>query len=193
MIKQSINLTDTLTLLIHEIVKETEEFKSFDVNKILICCSENRTTGKGGIYGKLLPMRFENGVEIVRHKDLYYTIPKVKVNNIEMLYILYFYIPKFFDLSPEKKIHIIFHELYHINPDFNGDIRRMGKVKTMHGHSKKEYDKACIDEAEKFYCKIKETSFHAFLELNSIELKERFAALNYKKMKKPKPVIINMN
>ena len=43
---------------------------------------------------------------------------------VEMLYILKFYLPRFQNEPFEEKLTTIFHELWHISSDFNGDIRR---------------------------------------------------------------------
>ncbi|HPS56520.1 MAG TPA: putative metallopeptidase [Spirochaetota bacterium] len=183
-----INLSDTLTLLLHEMVSRTEEFRLFDVNRILLCCSTNRKTTGGGIYGKLLPMRFENGSEIVKHNSRFYTIPKLVVNDIEILYLMYFYMPKFFDLPAAEKVNVMFHELYHISPAFNGDIRRMGSVKKAHGHSKKAFEEKYIEYSRNFYEYVRSTPYHAFLSMRSDELRRRFKKVNFRRMKAVKPV-----
>lgn len=59
----------------------------------------------------------------------------------EMLYILNFYLPRFLNLSFREKLDTVFHELWHIGPKFDGDIRRFGKRCFAHGRSKKNYDK----------------------------------------------------
>ena len=91
----SVNLTDILTLIIHDMIKSTDVFKSFDLNKIIVCCASNRKDFRGATYGKLLPLRFKDGSEIIRHNGQIYSIPKVMINGTEILYIIYFYIPKF--------------------------------------------------------------------------------------------------
>ncbi len=191
--KEPFNLTDALTLIIKEMIASTEEFKLFDINKILLCCGTNKSTSKGGIYGKLVPLKFENGNDIIKHRGYYYTIPKLRVNNIEIIYIIYLYIPKFLDLPAKEKIDVMFHELYHINPEFNGDIRRMGKFKKAHGHSRKSFDEKYKSYAEAFYEQIKETPFLDFLELNTDALMKKFNKISYRRMKVPKPVRIDKN
>ena len=191
--KESINITDVLNLIIHEMIKMTDEFKHFDINRILVCCGSNQSNARGGLYGKLVPLRFENGSEIIKHRGHYYTIPRLTLNDVEILYIIYLYIPKFMDLSAEKKVDVMFHELYHISPDFNGDIRRMGKVKKAHGHSRKSFDEKYKEYAEAFYLKIKDTSFHRFLEMNTKELTNEFPKISYRRMKVPKPVRLSKN
>jgi hypothetical protein len=191
--KNSFNITDAFTLIIREMIERTEEFRLFDINRILVCCSTNRNTSRGGIYGKLVPLKFENGNNIIKHRGYYYSIPGLTVNNMEILYVIYFYIPKFLDLPAEKKIDVMFHELYHINPDFNGDIRRMGKFKKAHGHSRKSFDEKYKEYAESFYGYIKNTPFIKFLEMDTTALKREFPAISYRRMKVPKPVRINKN
>lgn len=185
---EGINLTDTLSLLLHEMIRRTDEFRNFDVNRILLCCSTNKTANGGGIYGKLVPLRFENGSEVISHRGRYYTIPKLHVNNLEILYLMYFYIPKFFNLPAREKVNVMFHELYHINPDFNGDIRRMGSVKKAHGHSRKSFEEKYIEFAEDFYRYVKETPYYAFLNMSANDHMKYFKKVQYRRMKTIKPV-----
>ncbi|HNX24413.1 MAG TPA: putative metallopeptidase [Spirochaetota bacterium] len=189
----SINLTDILTLIIHDMVELTEEFKCFDLNKILICCASNRKDFRGATYGKLLPLRFKDGSEIIKHNGRFYTIPKVKVNNMEILYIIYFYIPKFFNLSAKDKVNVMFHELFHINPEFNGDIRRMGKFKAAHGHSRKSFEEKYIEYADTFFEKIEDTPYYNFLKMNSEDIQKEFKKIKYRRMKSIKPVLLTSN
>ncbi len=190
---ESINLTDVLSLIIHDMVKSTDEFKSFDMNKILICCASNRSDGRGAIYGKLSPLRFQDGSEIIKHNGRFYTIPKLKVNNIEILYVIYFYIPKFFNLSAKDKVNVMFHELYHINPEFNGDIRRMGKFKSAHGHSRKSFEEKYIEYADAFFETIKEAPYYNFLQMKTEDIQEHFKKIRYRRMKTIKPVLLTAN
>ncbi|HPS86815.1 MAG TPA: putative metallopeptidase [Spirochaetota bacterium] len=189
----SINLTDILTLIIHDMVELTEEFKCFDLNKILICCASNRKDFRGATYGKLLPLRFKDGSEIIKHNGRFYTIPKVKVNNMEILYIIYFYIPKFFNLSAKDKVNVMFHELFHINPEFNGDIRRMGKFKAAHGHSRKSFEEKYIEYADTFFEKIEDAPYYNFLKMNSEDIQKEFKKIKYRRMKSIKPVLLTSN
>lgn len=186
----SINLTDVLTLIISDIISYTEEFYNFDLNKILICCASNRKDFNGATYGKLLPLKFQNGSDVIKHRGHFYTIPKLIINNYEILYIIYFYMPKFFNLSAKEKINVIFHELYHINPSFNGDIRRMGDFKKAHGYSKKKFEEKYIEYADVFYNKVINLPYYKFLSMNSYEIHGQFKTVKYQRMKSIKPVLI---
>ncbi len=190
MIHSSINLTDTLSLITHEMILRTEEFRGYDINRMLLCCASNRSDSRGGIYGKLVPLKFEDGSDIINFRGRLYTIPKIIHNNIEIRYLIYYYNPKFFDLPAKEKVNVMFHELYHINPDFNGDIRRMGKFKKAHGHSKKSFEKKYLDYSEDFYTFVKDTPYHAFLEMNTKDLKNSFNKISYRRVKTIKPVLL---
>lgn len=190
---KSINLTDILTLVIHDMIQNTDEFKNFDLNKILICCASNRKDCRGATYGKLLPLRFKDGAEIIKHNGKFYTIPKVKFNNTDILYVIYFYTPKFFSLSAKDKVNVMFHELYHINPEFNGDIRRMGKYKAAHGHSRKSFEEKYIEYADNFFDKIEDAPYYNFLKMDTHEIHKQFKTVKYRRMKSVKPVILTTN
>ena len=58
----------------------------------------------------------------------------------EYLYILSFYLPRFMTTSLEEKLSTIVHELWHISPEFNGDLRRHEGRCYAHGPSQREYD-----------------------------------------------------
>jgi hypothetical protein len=187
--KQKINLTDILTDLIKQIAVHSQFFSHIDASKVVVCLGSNRRNGRGAIYGKLVPLRFHNGADILRFRGKNYTIPDIVSNDLSQLYALYFYIPRFFDLPAEEKLKVIFHELYHISPDFNGDIRRMGKVKKAHGSSKKRFDLKFETEVKLFYEHISKTAYMDFLRMDSRSLHNNYR-IYARRMKIPKPVAV---
>jgi len=186
-----INLTHHLTSIIASIVKHSPSLAHIDVGKVLFCIGSNRSGRRGGLYGKLIPLRFENGTEIVRYRGRYYTLPAISHNGADCLYIIYFYMPRFFDLPWNEKLRVIFHELYHISPRFDGDIRRMGAVKTAHGHSKKHFDSLYADELKAFSDYIRVTPAMNLLDMNTGALYRRYRKVTGVRMKSPKPVLLD--
>ncbi len=187
--KQKLDITEILLRIIEQISANTSSFSHIDTKKILVCLASNKSNTRGGIYGKLVPLKFKNGSDILRFHGKHYTMPAVINNGIRLLYIVYFYIPKFFDLSPFEKLRIIFHELYHISPEFNGDIRRMGEVKKAHGSSKKKFDLYFEKDARSFYEYIMDTEYMDFLKMDTVFLNRNYKVYA-RRMKIPKPVII---
>jgi len=185
-----INITDVLTLIIHEISLRTETFKHVNIEQTMVCMASNKKNSRGVTYGKLVPLRFKNGIQTLKYREKYYSMPGIIINRIPILYVIYFYFPKFFDLPPPEKLRVIFHELYHISPEFNGDIRRFGKIKISHGFSRKRFDGLFEDEQRNFYNYISQTPFMNFLGADTRTLRENFKKISGARMKVPKPKII---
>jgi hypothetical protein len=108
-----------------------------------------------------------------------------------MLYLIYFYTPRLFSLKPLDKLRVIFHELYHIHPSFNGDIRRLGANKASHGHSKKKFNDLFEAELYSFYEHIKDSRHYAFLEMDMRTIHAQYRSVLCRRMKLPKPVRLN--
>ncbi len=190
--RQKINLTDTLSDLIGQISTHTHFFSHINASKVVVCLGSNKRNGRGAIYGKLVPLKFKNGSEVLAFRGINYTIPVIVNKGMPQLYAVYFYLPKFFDLSAEEKLKVIFHELYHISPEFNGDIRRMGNVKIAHGSSRKRFDLKFEKEVKIFYEYISNTSYFDFLKMDSKSLHNNYR-IYARRMKIPKPVIVTIN
>src|SRR4029453_13473942 len=78
-----------------------------------------------GLYATLTPLRFADGATIdVRRGRRWRIEPIVDATGREYLYLLSFYLPRFLDLPLEGKLATIVHELWHIGPRFDGDLRR---------------------------------------------------------------------
>jgi len=186
--QEEINITDVLTLIIGEITAFSPVYEHILTDQILVCAGMNRKNSRGGMYGKVVPLRFEDGSAVARHRGRLYTMPAVRYREREILYLVYFYMPKFFNLKPREKLKVIFHELYHISPDFNGDIRRMGKGKAAHGHSRRHFDTLFEDEMLRFYSYIRETPYMKFLSLSATQLQRHFHRVSARKMRAPRPI-----
>ena len=186
----NINITDVLTTLIKHIIQETNIFKHLEIKRILICIASNRGKARGGTYGKLVPLKFKDGSDILHYKSRIYAMPKIINNGIPLLYLVYFYSPKFIDITPFEKLRVIFHELYHISPEFNGDIRRVSKVKVFHGYSTKSFNAQFENDLHMFYKYISNTIFMKFLQMDSKLLQKNFQKIFSRRMKLPKPILV---
>lgn len=181
-------LTDILALIIDEITVFSPDFAHIDINRVTVSIAFNRRARGAYICGKLVPLRFENGKSELNRAGRLYRMPEIKENGISQLYVVYFYAPSFFNLSAWEKLKVIFHELYHINAEFNGDIRRMGKKKIAHGHSHKKFNSLFIAEVDKFYEYIQDTQAFDFLSCTMKDLSRRFENITYRKIKLPKVI-----
>jgi predicted metallopeptidase len=114
-------------------------------------------------------------------------MPEVVVDGSEILYILYFAMPRFMDLDFETKMTTVFHELYHINPKFNGDIRRFRGKYFAHGHSRKVFNDRVSAMAHE-YLEMPGASENAeFLRHTFKELEAEHGRVVGTKVRPPKP------
>jgi hypothetical protein len=93
------------------------------------------------MYASLTPLRFADGrMHVFRRKRRWGMQRLYAPDGREMLYILDFYLPRFLDLPFREKLTTVLHELWHIGPKFDGDLRRLGGRCYAHGSSQKQYD-----------------------------------------------------
>jgi predicted metallopeptidase len=185
----TLNLTSELERLIADIAGRVEEFSHIDPRLILVCVSSTRGGGVHGTYAKIHPLRFENGARAktirrgIRKYD--YEMPTITHRGADMLYVVYFLIPRFLNLPFREKLVTLFHELFHISPEFNGDIRRFPGKNYAHGSSTKRYN-AYMAKLVDTYLERQETKkLTAFLEGDMAEIRERYKAIVGRKMVAP--------
>jgi predicted metallopeptidase len=117
-------------------------------------------------------------------------MPEIEHRGAEILYVIYFLFPRFFDLSFREKLTTVFHELYHVSPAFDGDIRRFPCRNYVHGGSTRAYDAAMEDLADRYLAQVRgdETTVD-FLRHDTSSLRNRHRALVGRKMKAPRILI----
>jgi len=95
----------------------------------------------------------------------------------EMLYILTFYLPRFLNLSLDEKLVTVFHELYHISPAFDGDIRRFSGTCYMHTGSQADYDRQMAVYAKEYLALLPKSQFPEYLRYDFAGLRRCYGAI----------------
>jgi predicted metallopeptidase len=127
--------------LCEDMVARSESLCHIDMERVAISFSQTRLATKTGIFASLTPLRFAGGAAHTVRRGCKWEIQKViDTNGRSMLYLLNFYLPRFLDLSFREKLETVIHELWHVSPRFDGDLRRLGETKYAHGASQKKYD-----------------------------------------------------
>ncbi|WP_437194175.1 putative metallopeptidase [Planctomicrobium sp. SH527] len=134
------DFTQAISNLCHDITERHEAFAHIDMSRVAVCFSQTRSRVLHGLQAKLTPMRFEGGSLECRRRGRKWTVQRLYMGKREMYYILTFYLPRFLDQSFTEKFITILHELYHISPNFDGDIRRFGGRYHVHSASQQDYD-----------------------------------------------------
>src|SRR5260370_22432592 len=117
------------------------EFAHSQRDCVAVTYAQARGRVSYGLQAKLTPLRFEGGQLVTRRRGKMWTIQRWYSGDVEMMYILTFYLPRFLEQSFREKLITVMHELYHISPGFDGDIRRLPGHYHVHSHSQKEFDR----------------------------------------------------
>lgn len=186
----TLNLTAELERLIADITARHEAFFHIDPSRILVCVNSTRNGSPHGLFAKIHPLRFAAGITVqtVRRgrSTLRCTMPEISHQGREILYVIYFMIPRFLDRSLRDKLITIFHELYHISPSFDGDIRRFQGRNFAHGGSTEKYNRLMERFVDDYLQMHDNMALTAFLEHGMSALRERHRAIVGRKMAMPK-------
>lgn len=135
------NFTQDIEELTRIIARKVEEMSHIDCDRIVFGLSTARSRSQYGVFARCYPLRFEGGARTKRHDGALYEWPKWNIKGREILYYIDFMLPRYLDLSPPQKIRTLVHELFHVSPFFNGDLRRLGRGRqAFHGRSRKWYE-----------------------------------------------------
>ena len=122
-------------------------------------------------------MRFRDG-HLVRERDgISYQVQRYFVGSHEMLYLVTFCLPRFLDQDFDDKFITLFHELFHISPSFDGDLRRHSGRYCIHSHSKRRYDEQMSGLAREYLAGGADPSHYEFLRLNFAQLQHRHGSV----------------
>ena len=186
----TLNLTLELERLIADIVGRVEEFAHIDPRRLLICVSSTRGGGVHGTYAKIHPLCFAGGEktrQVRRGRRTYScTMPDISHRGVEMLYVIYFLVPRFLELPFREKLVTVFHELYHISPACDGDIRRFPGRNYAHGSSAKRYNAYMAKLVEHYLQRRADEAPVRFLDGDMDALRGRHQAVVGRKLAMPR-------
>ena len=119
------HFTEHMRRLCGDICHRLPELRHVDLTRVAVAFCQARKRVDHGMHASLTPMRFEGGSLYTRRQGRDFTVQRLYgAGGSEMLYILNFYLPRFQDAPFEEKLVTVLHELWHISPNFDGDLRR---------------------------------------------------------------------
>ena len=125
----------------NDMIHRLPELQHIRMEQVVVAFSQARKRVSHGLFATLTPLRFQGGATEGMQRGRRYRIQRIiDGDGREMLYILNFYLPRFLDLPFHEKLVTILHELWHISPLFDGDLRRHPGRCYAHSQSQKEYD-----------------------------------------------------
>lgn len=171
------DFTGAMLRLCEDVTSRLDEFLHIDMSRVAVTFAQARRRVLHGLQAKLTPMRFEGGSLTTRRQGRLWTVQRLYLGEREMLYILTFYLPRFLDQSFHEKMVTVLHELYHISPRFDGDIRRMDGRYHVHSHSQRDYDRQMERLAARYLQMQPPAELYAFLKQDFRDLSRRHGSI----------------
>jgi hypothetical protein len=185
-VRAPFDFSSAMYRLCEDITWRLNELTHIRMPEVAVTFAQTRSRVAYGMQAKLTPLRFEDGSLITTRHGKHWSVPRLYHGDQELLYILTFYLPRFFDHSFREKMITIIHELFHISPDFNGDIRRFGGRCYAHSHSQKHYDEYMGKMVESYLRLNPPRELYSFLESNFLQLQSRHGGVVGLKVPIPK-------
>jgi hypothetical protein len=156
-----------------DIVARCASLRHIDISRVLFAVTQARSHRSHGLQARVTPLRFPEGRLVRRRRGTFYQVQRYFISDREMLYVVTFCLPRFLEQDFDDKLITLFHELYHISPAFDGDLRRQKGRYAIHSRSKRGYDEHMADLARAYLSDGARPSLHAFLRLSFEQLQKR--------------------
>ncbi len=163
------------------------ELSHIRMDHVAIRFCQARKAVAHGLQASLTPLRFENGERTTRRSGHRWAVQRIHDTvDREMLYLLSFYLPRFQDRPFEEKLTTVVHELWHISPRFDGDLRRHPGRCYAHTHSQEEYDTRVRGLARRWLSLDPPRGTYDFLRLDFGQLTHRYGRVYGQTIPTPK-------
>ena len=183
------DFTDHLRRLCVDMVARLPQLSHIDLERILVTFGQARKRTSYGLYASLTPLRFRNGSLTEKRRGRLYTVQRVyDQRGREMLYILTFYLPRFMELGFRAKLITILHELWHVSPECNGDLRRHPGRCYAHTQSQQGYDTEMDRLVEQWLATTPSAVLYDFLHGSFADLIAQHRRIHGVKIRRPKLV-----
>jgi predicted metallopeptidase len=174
--------------LCEDVVRRSPAFAHIDLRRILFTIIKARNGRRHGLQARVTPMRFQRGALATIHRGTAYQVQRFVMEGREILYLVTFCLPRFLNRDFHDKLVTLFHELYHISPAFDGDLRRHEGRYSAHTCSQKKYDAHMSQMVTAYLKDGADTARHAFLRLSFAQLSRRHGSVVGLHLPRPKLV-----
>jgi hypothetical protein len=192
-VDQAFDFCSAIRRLCADIVSRCDGLRHVDLSRVLFGVTQARTGRSHGLQARVTPLRFRDGQLTRRRRDVTYQVQRYFVEAHEFLYLVTFCLPRFLDQEFDDKFITLFHELFHISPQFNGDLRRHSGRYAIHSRSQRLYDQQMAGLAREYLAGAPDPGLHAFLRLNFFQLQERHGSVIGVVVPRPKLVPVFRN
>jgi len=170
---QPFDFSAAVARLTDDIARRSPYFAYLQPSRILIGFAQARTGERHGLQARVTPLRFAGGDLVKQRRGMPYQVQRYFEREREFLYHMTFVLPRFLDRDFDDKLVTLFHELYHIGPRFDGDLRRHEGRCHLHTHSKAGYDRQMTEFANDYMRRGPDPSLLGFLRMDFAQLRQR--------------------
>jgi hypothetical protein len=160
-----------------DICRRCPILRHIDVSRLLFAVTQARNGRRHGLQARVTPLRFQDGHLVRQRGGVRYQVQRYFVGSREMLYLVTFCLPRFLDQPFDEKLVTLFHELYHISPKFDGDLRRHEGRYAIHSGSQRAYDEQMADLARDYLAWGPDLALYSFLRYNFSQLERRHGSV----------------
>jgi hypothetical protein len=169
----SFDVCAALAAVCADVCRHVPEFAHVDPARVIVAGMQARSRRRQGLQARVTPLRFAGGELVRTSRGRLFQVQRFVVGGVDMLYVLAFCLPRFLDQEFDEKFVTIVHELYHIGPRFDGDLRRHRGRCSLHTHSKAAYDDRMARLARRYLADGANPRLHGFLRLTFDQLRKQ--------------------
>jgi hypothetical protein len=164
------------------------ELAHIDIQRVAVAVRRARKRVAHGLQASLTPLRFAGGRLVMENTRGRWTIQRLyeTAGGREYLYILNFYLPRFLNQPLEEKLVTILHELWHVGPCCDGDLRRHEGRCYIHTGRQSQYDAWAAELSRKWLSLGPPPELFAFLHHSAGELLARYGAVTGTRIRSPR-------
>lgn len=182
-----LDFTSRMALICHDMTQRVPELSHINMRFVAVGFCQTRKDVMHGMYASLTPLRFEDGSLTSIRRGRKWTVQRLyDKQGVEMLYILNFYMPRFLKQDFRRRLITTVHELWHISPKFDGDIRRLGGRCYVHSGSQKNFDAKAESLADEWLSQLPDQDICDFLHFSYEQIVENYGRLYGKRFSVPK-------
>jgi hypothetical protein len=173
-----------------DIVAKCTELAHIDPSRLLFAVTQARNGHAHGLQARVTPLRFPGGRLTRQRRGITYQVQRYVSGDTEFLYLVSFCLPRFLNQDFDNKLITLFHELFHIGPTFDGDLRRHPGRYSVHSHSQRLYDEKMAALAREYLNRKPEIHVLDFLRLDFAQLEQRHGSVSGVVVPRPKIIPI---
>jgi hypothetical protein len=127
--------TAAVRTLCEALCRDLAELRHIEMSRMGVRICQTRRRGPYGVQATMTPLRFAGGATSTVRRGREWLIHPMPTDPAgrPYLYLFSLYVPRFVDLPAEEKLAVVVHELWHVAPQFDGDLRRFPGRYHAHG------------------------------------------------------------